>query len=74
MVRIFNPARITGKTSDGRQVWRTSDDRWSADRAQAEVIEDEAHCDIRLLDAEIDSGGVSEVRLESVEALERLAS
>lgn len=37
---------------DGDVVYLTVDDHWSATLAQAEVITDEAHAQIRLLDAE----------------------
>lgn len=36
---------------EGDVVYLTSDDRWSRDLAEAEIIEDEAHAQIRLLDA-----------------------
>ena len=53
MTRVFGLKRIRAITRDQRILWFTPDDRWSADPAQAEPIEDEAHADIRLLDAEI---------------------
>ena len=37
---------------DGHPVYLTADDRWSRDHAQAELILDEAHGDMRLLFAE----------------------
>jgi hypothetical protein len=50
------------------------DDRWSADPAQAEPIEDEAHADIRLLDAEIRAPLYAAVGLVDALEIERLAS
>ena len=51
MARQYGAKRIRATTRDRRTLWFTADDRWSADPASAELIEDEAHADIRLLDA-----------------------
>jgi hypothetical protein len=51
------PARFTPKVVtanallSGDAVWLTEDDRWSPDMAEAELITDEAHADLRLLQA-----------------------
>ena len=37
---------------EGDPVYLTADDRWSRDHAEAELIEDEAHAEMRLLFAE----------------------
>jgi hypothetical protein len=53
MVQSFTPKVVTA--SDlliGDVIYLTADDRWSRDLAQAEVITDEAHAQLRLLDAE----------------------
>ncbi len=47
----------------GTPVYLTADDRWSPERAQAERIEDEAHAQIRLLDAEIHPDGAQGAHL-----------
>ena len=50
MSRGFTPKVVTGNALlEGDAVWLTTDDRWSRSMAEAELIEDEAHADIRLL-------------------------
>ena len=50
MSRGFTPKVVTANALlEGDAVWLTEDDRWTRDMAQAELIEDEAHADIRLL-------------------------
>jgi len=54
MARQFTPKIVTANALlEGDVVYLTTDDRWSRDLAEAEVIEDEAHAQIRLLDAEM---------------------
>ncbi|MCV6592094.1 MAG: DUF2849 domain-containing protein [Silicimonas sp.] len=46
----FTPKRlIARRVTDDRPVWLTADDRWSGDMAKAEIFEDEAVADDRLL-------------------------
>jgi hypothetical protein len=53
MSRRFTPKVVTGnRLLEGDNVWLTWDDRWSTDMSEAELIEDEAHADIRLLHAQ----------------------
>lgn len=53
MSRRFTPKVVTAnRLLEGDNVWLTEDDRWSTDIATAELIEDEAHADIRLLFAQ----------------------
>ncbi len=53
MKRAFTPKVVTANDLlEGDTVWLTEDDRWTRDIAEAELIEDEAHADIRLLFAE----------------------
>jgi hypothetical protein len=53
MTRRFTPKVVTAnRLLQGDVVWLTADDRWSATMAEAELIEDEAHADIRLLFAQ----------------------
>lgn len=67
MSRAFTAKVITAnRLLEGDAVWLTEDDRWSADIAEAEVITDEAHATIRLLDAEAQSGVVVGVYLAEV--------
>ena len=50
MSRRFTPKVITANLLlDGDAVWLTADDRWSKSMLDAELIEDEAHADIRIL-------------------------
>ena len=50
MPRGFTPKVVTGnRLLEGDCVWLTEDDRWSPDMADAELIEDEAHGQLRLL-------------------------
>ncbi|WP_420858736.1 DUF2849 domain-containing protein [Marivivens marinus] len=50
MSRAFTPKVVTANAlMDGDAIWLTEDDRWTRDMAEAELIEDEAHADIRLL-------------------------
>jgi hypothetical protein len=52
MARRFTPKVISANDLlEGDVVWLTADDRWSRDMAEAELLEDEAHAEIRLLHA-----------------------
>lgn len=51
--RPFTPKVVTANALlEGDVVWLTEDDRWTRDIAEAELIEDEAHGQLRLLHAE----------------------
>lgn len=53
MSRRYTPKVVTANhLVEGDAVWLTADDRWSRDIAEAELIEDEAHAQLRLLMAE----------------------
>ena len=71
---MFGLKRIRAITRDQRILWFTADDRWSAEPAEAETIEDEAHADIRLLDAEIRAPRFAAVGFADVREAERMAS
>lgn len=65
------PAAMVVTASDllvGDVVYLTEDDRWSRDLAQAEVITDEAHAQLRLLAAERQPGRVVGAYLAEVRA------
>lgn len=48
----FTPKVITANALlDGDAVWFTEDDRWSRNMADAELLTDPAHSDLRMLDA-----------------------
>ena len=52
MPRQFTPKVVTANALlEGDVIYLTEDDRWSTELAEAEVLIDEAHADVRLLDA-----------------------
>ena len=51
--------------AEGDVVYLTADDRWSRDLREAELIEDEAHAQLRLLDAQAAPGVVGAVLAEA---------
>ena len=52
MSRDFTPKVVTANDLiEGDAIWLTEDDGWTRDMAQAELIEDEAHGQLRLLHA-----------------------
>ena len=53
MPRAFTPKVITANALlEGDVVYLTKDDRWSRDLSEAELLTDEAHADLRLIEAE----------------------
>ena len=53
MSRAFSPKVVTANALlEGDAVWLTADDRWTRNMCEAELIMDEAHATIRLLDAQ----------------------
>jgi hypothetical protein len=69
MSRRFTPKVVTAnRLLEGDNVWLTWDDRWSTDMAEAELIEDEAHADIRLLFGQAQRGRVVGVYLADAKA------
>ena len=53
MARAFTPKVITANALlEGDVVYLTADDRWSRSHAEAELIEDEAIAQLRLLEAQ----------------------
>ena len=56
MSRQFTPKVVTANDLlEGDVVWLTADDRWTRDISQAELIDDEAHAQLRLLHADCQS-------------------
>lgn len=48
----FTPKTVTANDlREGDAVWLTADDRWTRNHHEAELIEDEAHAQLRLLHA-----------------------
>ena len=59
MSRAFTPKVVTANALlEGDVVYLTVDDRWTRALHEAELIDDEAHAQIRLLDAEMRSDEV----------------
>ncbi|MEL6838876.1 MAG: DUF2849 domain-containing protein, partial [Pseudomonadota bacterium] len=53
MPRTFTPKVVTANALlEGDAVWLTEDNTWTRDMAQAELMTDEAHADLRLLEAQ----------------------
>ena len=53
MARAFTPKVITANALlEGDVIYLTSDDTWSRDHGAAEFITDEAHAQVRLLEAQ----------------------
>ncbi|MFM2356506.1 MAG: hypothetical protein RLZZ528_2242 [Pseudomonadota bacterium] len=53
MSRAFTPKVVTANALvEGDVVYLTADDRWSRHHGEAELIDDEAHAQLRLLFAE----------------------
>lgn len=53
MPRAFTPKVITANALlEGDAVWLTEDNRWTGDISEAEFLTDEAHADLRLLEAQ----------------------
>ena len=64
MSRAFTPKVITANALlEGDAIWFTEDNTWSRNIAEAELITDEAHGDIRLLEAKTDQSIVVGVYL-----------
>ncbi len=56
MSRVFTPKVVTAnRLIEGDAVWLTEDGTWSPDIAEAELLEDEADADLRLLMAQSQS-------------------
>ncbi len=52
MSRKFTPKVVTANDLlEGDAVWLTEDDRWTRHLSEAELIDDEAHAQLRLLHA-----------------------
>ncbi|MCV2869846.1 DUF2849 domain-containing protein [Defluviimonas sp. WL0002] len=59
MARSFTPKVVTANALvEGDVVYLTQDDRWSRRHEDAELIEDEAHAQLRLLHAQAQKGTI----------------
>jgi hypothetical protein len=69
MSRDFTPKVVTANALlEGDAVWLTEDDQWTRDIAQAELLTNEAHADIRLLEARRRQAEVEGVYLAEAKA------
>lgn len=64
MSRAFTPKVVTANALiEGDAIWLTINNSWTRDIREAELIEDEAHATIRLLDGQADQSVVAGVYL-----------
>ena len=64
MAKQFTPKVVTANALlAGNAVWLTEDDRWSPDMAEAELLTDEAHAQLRLIEASARQAEVAGVYL-----------
>jgi len=67
MARQFTPKIVTANALlEGDVVYLTPDDRWSRQLSEAELIEDEAHSQIRLLDGQTEKSVVGAYLADAV--------
>lgn len=53
MPHTFTPKVVTANALlEGDAIWLTEDDRWTRDIREAELLTDEAHATLRLLEAQ----------------------
>lgn len=53
MSKAFTPKVVTANALlEGDAIWLTEDDTWTRDIREAELMTDEAHADLRLLEAQ----------------------
>ncbi|MCV2863824.1 DUF2849 domain-containing protein [Defluviimonas sp. WL0075] len=59
MARSFTPKVVTANALvEGDVIYLTQDDRWSRSHQEAELLEDEAHAQLRLLFAQAQKGQI----------------
>lgn len=69
MSRKFTPKVVTANDLlEGDVVYQTVDDRWSLRHGEAELLEDEAHAQLRLLEAQRQGDRVVGAYLADAEA------
>ncbi|SFS13365.1 DUF2849 domain-containing protein [Yoonia litorea] len=72
MARAFTPKVVTANALlEGDAVWLTEDDRWTRDIAEAELLTDEAHAELRLLEAQSRAGEIADAYLADAKSGER---
>ncbi|MFQ1702325.1 DUF2849 domain-containing protein [Loktanella agnita] len=69
MPRAFTPKVVTANALlEGDAVWFTEANTWSRDIQHAELITDEAHADLRLLEAQAQQGEIAGAYLADAKA------
>ena len=69
MSKAFTPKVVTANALlEGDAVWLTRDNSWTRSMAKAELLTDEAHADLRLIDAQACADKVVGVYLVDAEA------
>ncbi|MFG5380166.1 DUF2849 domain-containing protein [Yoonia sp. R2-816] len=69
MARSFTPKVVTANALlEGDAVWLTEDNRWTRDIHEAELITDEAHGDLRLLEAQAHADRIAGAYLADAKA------
>lgn len=72
MPKAFTPKVVTANALlEGDAVWLTEDDRWTRDMAEAELLTDEAHAELRLLEAQARAGEIAGAYLADAKSGER---
>ena len=71
MPKAFTPKVLTANALlEGDAVWLTEDDRWTRDIAEAELLTDEAHAELRLLEASARTSEIAGAYLADAKATE----
>jgi hypothetical protein len=69
MAKQFTPKVVTANALlSGDAVWLTEDDRWTGYIAEAELLMDEAHADVRLIEANMRQAEISGAYLADAKA------
>ena len=69
MGQAFTPKVITANALiEGDAIWFTEKDDWSQNMGDAELLTDEAHADLRLLEAQSDQSVISGAYLADAKA------
>lgn len=69
MPRAFTPKVITANALlEGDAVWFTEDNTWTGEIRQAELLDDEAHADLRLIEAQAQQDKIAGAYLADVKA------
>ncbi|RYH02810.1 DUF2849 domain-containing protein [Salipiger sp. IMCC34102] len=69
MPKAFTPKVVTANALlEGDAVWLTEDDRWTRDMAEAELLTDEAHAELRLLEASARASEIAGAYLADAQA------